>query len=343
MELNKTRLFMESLIKEGVLDSYAVLFKKENDKCLISSDNVTPDTYFDIASMGKILVTATLILKAMGEKKVSLNDTLDMFFDEVPESKRKITVRQMLTHTSGIVRCPLPPDLAGKGNKAVAKYIIDNPLAYEPGEGKIYSCNAYILLGFIVEKIYNMPLDKAFYANTKIALNLTKSGFNIDINEPNAAVSYRRVRVGKYRSDDDNVCNMKGIAGSGAQFFTIADMEKYCDAIMQKNSKLYSSEIYDLAEKSYTGSLGEDANGLGWLIVDKRYRQTGKLFPNGSFGHCGHTGTSFFFNRGENMYAVILTNATRCIWLKNNYKEDYDAVCKMRENIHNKILSDISE
>ena len=340
MRLDKTKAFMEKLKKEGRCNSYAVLFKCGKDRCFISSDNVDLNTYFDIASMGKILVTATLILKAIGEEKLSVNDTLDMFFDDVKEDRKNITVKQLLTHTSGIVRCHIPREVADKGSDAVAKLIMDNPLAYNPGEGKIYSCNAYILLGFIAEKIYKMPLDEAFYKYIKKALGLTKSGFNIDINEPNAAVSYRRKEVGEYRSDDENVYSMRGVAGNGAEFFTMADLEKYCDAVMEKSEKLYPAEIYDAAEKSYTKDLGENANGLGWLIVDKRYRQTGRLFPYGSFGHCGHTGTSFFFSREKDMYAVILTNATRCLWLKNNFKYDYDVICKMRENIHNEISED---
>jgi len=291
--------------------------------------------------MGKILITTTLILKAVGEKKLSVDDTLDMFFDNIPEDRRKITLKQLLTHTSGIVRCPLPAEVAEKGNDVLADYIIRNPLAYKPGEGKRYSCNAFILLGFIVEKIYGMPLDEAFYTYTKQTLNLTRSRFNIAVDEPNAAVSYRRPKVGKYRVDDDNVYNMKGIAGSGAQFWTMGDMEKFCDAILAKNTELYPEEIFTLAEQSHTGSLGEDANGLGWLIVDERYRQTGRLFPTGSFGHCGHTGTSFFFNREKDLYAVIFTNATRCLWLKCNYTYDYSVICKMREDIHNRILNDI--
>lgn len=229
------------------------------------------------------------------------------------------------------------------GSEKVAEHILAYPLAYKPGAGKIYSCNAYILLGFIVEKIYNLPLDEAFYQYTKSALGLTKSRFNIAIDEKNAALCYSRRNVGEYRADDENVCNMRGIAGSGAQFWTMSDIEKFCDAVMEKSKKLYSKEIYDLAEQNYTDNLGEDANGLGWLIVDERYKQTGKLFPEGSFGHCGHTGCSFFFNRKENIYVIMLTNATRGLWLKNKCMGDrYGVVCKMREELHNAIAVDLS-
>lgn len=343
MDLSKTKLFMDNLSKDGLADSYSVYLCKGGEQAYISSENVNIHTYFDIASMGKILITATLILKALDKNKLSLNDTLEKFFNNVPSDLKKITVQQLLTHTSGIVRCEIPRSIADMGNDRIANYIMNNPLAYKPGNGKIYSCNAYILLGFIAEKIYKLPLDKAFYKYTAEALDLTESCFNISVNEANAAVSYRRKEVGEYRSDDENVYSMRGIAGNGAQFWTMSDMIKFCDAVINKSSKLYSSEIFDMAERSYTGKLGEDAHGLGWLIVDKRYKQGGQLFSPGCFGHCGHTGTSFFFDRNEKMYVIILTNATRCLWLKNNCQGyDYNVICKMRENIHNKILEDIN-
>ena len=72
--------------------------------------------------------------------------------------------------------------------------------------------------------------------------------------------------------------------------------------------------------------------------------QTGKLFPIGSCGHCGHTGTSLFFNRKENLYVIILTNATRFANMKNDFKGyDYKKKKKMRENLHNAVYSDLSE
>lgn len=344
MNLNNTKTFMEELKNDNFFDAYAVLVCKDNDKQALFSDNVNGDTYFDIASMGKILITQTLILKAIGEKKLSLDDTLGKFFANVPEDRAGITVKQILTHTSGIVRCDLPDEVTEQGNDAIADYIIKYPLAYETGTNRIYSCNAFILLGFIIEKIYNMPLDEAFYKYTKNTMGLTRSRFNIAIDEENAAVCYGRREVCKCRVDDSNVYKMNGVAGSGAQFWTLNDMEKFTEAIMAKDEALYPKELYALAEQNITGALelGGEVNGLGWLFVDENYEQTGKLFPVGSLGHCGHTGTSFFLSREKNMYVIILTNATRFGWRRCDFKtDDYPAIMKMREDIHNKILEDL--
>ena len=78
------------------------------------------------------------------------------------------------------------------------------------------------------------------------------------------------------------------------------------------------------------------------MVVNENYKQTGKLFPVGSFGHCGHSGQSFFINREKNLYVIILTNATRFLNMKNNFKGyDYGEIMKMREEIHNAIADDL--
>ena len=108
---------------------------------------------------------------------------------------------------------------------------------------------------------------------------------------------------------------------------------------------LHIRKMFDAAEKKRTEKISAQGRGLGWLYVNENYNQTGKLFPVGSFGHCGHTGTSMFFSRRENMYVIILTNATRFANMKNSFNGyDYSkTTCKMREDIHNAIYADLSE
>ena len=137
MILENTTKLMRDGLDTARFGSYAVLVSLGGTTAFVTSPDVNPDTYFDIASMGKALITAPLILRAVGEGKISLDDTLDKFFviPECPdkETKKRITITQLLTHTSGIVRIPLSPEAAAKGNDALAEQIIANPLAYTPG------------------------------------------------------------------------------------------------------------------------------------------------------------------------------------------------------------------
>ena len=343
MNLTRTEQLLKKLQNERFFDSYGVAVGLRGDECFLHSENVNADTYFDIASMGKVLVTAPLIFQLIGQKKVSLDDTLERFFSDVPAEKREITVRQLLTHTSGIVRIPLPAEIAEKGHDALAAHILAAPLAFAPGKGQQYSCNAYILLGFIAEKQFGMPLDVAFEIYIKKPLGLTRSRFNIRTDEENAAACYERELVGDWRVDDCNVYNMKGVAGSGASFWTMRDIQTYIRAVMRKSEKLFPAVLYDLAERDYVGALGESW-GLGFLYVDSRYPQTADIFPVGSFGHCGHTGQSFFINREKDLYAVILTNATRFLNMRSGFKGyDYGEIEKMRAMIHHAIAEDLAE
>ena len=225
MNLTRTEQLLKKLQNERFFDSYGVAVGLRGDECFLHSENVNADTYFDVASMGQVLVTAPLIFQLIGQKKVSLDDTLERFFSDVPAEKREITVRQLLTHTSGIVRIPLPAEIAEKGRDALAAHILAAPLAFAPGKGQQYSCNAYILLGFIAEKQFGMPLDVAFETYIKKPLGLTRSRFNIRTDEENAAACYERELVGDWRVDDCNVYNMKGVAGSGASFWTMRGIQ----------------------------------------------------------------------------------------------------------------------
>lgn len=345
MNLKQTKILLNKKLNEKDFDSYGVLVSVGGEKEFLHSENINADTYFDIASMGKVLITSTLALMAIDEKELFLNDSLQKFFNNIPSEKKNITIEQLLTHTSGIVRNDIPQETADNGSNAVAEFILSCPLAFTPGAGYVYSCNGIIILGYILEKIYKAPLEDIFNRKIKKPLGYTRSKFNIAIDEPNAAVCYRSKNLNglEHPWDDENIRILKTSAGSGGQFFTINDLEKFADAVIHKSKKLYSENIFDAAEKNYSKGNSE-AWGLGWLYVDEKYHQTGKLFPVGSFGHCGHTGTSIFFSRKNSMYVIILTNATRFQNMKNDFKGyDYGLVEKMREEIHNKIYKDLKE
>ncbi len=345
MNFKNTEKLLNQKFADNDFDSYCVFVYAKGYERFIHSPNVNADTYFDIASMGKVLVTSPLILKAIGENKLSLDDTLAHFFDNTPKDKAFITIKQLLTHTSGIRRYDIPQEIADKGNDKVANFILHTSLAFEPGKSQEYSCNGMILLGYIIEKIYGKTLEEVFDEKIKTPLGYTRSKFNIEINEPNAAICYRTETLDglSHPWDDENIRVLRTSAGSGGQFFTLNDINKYAKAIMNKSEALYPEKFFDLAEQNYIKDFDEGW-GLGWLIVDGKYPQTGKLFPIGSFGHCGHTGTSLFFSREKDMYVIILTNATRCLNKKNGFKGyDYNKICEMRADIHNAIFDDLSE
>lgn len=333
---------MESFIKQKYCDSYALYLYQNGERELITSDNVNGDTYFDIASCGKVMVTSTLLLMALDKEMLSLDDTLDRFFEHVPADKKAVTVQQLLTHTSGIIRYEFPEDIYTYSHEKIAEWILSHPLDYQPGEKYVYSCNGYILLGFILEKIYRKRLDMIFEEELKIPFGMTRASFTLPDGEKNRAISHRRSSDGAFPADDENVYKMRGCAGNGAQFYTINDAVKLMDAIMKKDRRLYSEEIFQLAEKDYTPNY-DNGRGLGYWIMDERFSPDEPLFSNGSFGHLGSTGTCFFLDREKDCYIILFTNFRRGIEGGMGYQYDpyMEKFAQLRTELFRAVKEDI--
>ena len=102
MILENTAGLMRAGLASARFGSYTVLVCMGDTTAFVTSPDVGPDTYFDIASMGKALITAPLILRAVGEGKISLDDTLDRFF-VIPECPDKETKKHLGEYTQGII------------------------------------------------------------------------------------------------------------------------------------------------------------------------------------------------------------------------------------------------
>lgn len=272
MNLEKTKLLLDKRLNEDAFDSYGVLVSIDGEKEFLHSENVNCDTYFDIASMGKVLVTSTLILKAIDEKRLSLDDTLQKFFDNVPNEKRNITIKQLLTHSSGIVRYDIPQEPADAGTDAVAEFIIESPPAYAPGTGYTYSCNGMIILGYILEGIYKKTLEEIFNEKIKKPLGYTRSKFNIAIDEPNTAVCYRTENLDglAHPWDDENIRVLKTSAGSGGQFFPIGSFG-HCghtgaSMFFSREKKMY---VIILSNATRFLNMKNNFNGYDYRIIEK--------------------------------------------------------------------------
>ncbi len=349
MRLDHAEACLDGCLAAGEFDTYAVMAGfddgtgRDRSAAVITSPGTDADTLFDIASMGKVLVTAALLLHTFPSGRIGPDDTLPRFLDDVPADKRGITIRQLMTHTSGILRRPIPDEVVAGGRDAILRYMLGMPLGFEPGTKMVYSCWGYLLLGYLLEIVYGEPLDRLFAEIIGGPLGLTRTAFNIPPDTPNAAVTHYRAEAGDCLVADSIVYQLQGVAGNGASFWTLADIRRFVGAVMARDALLYPAAYYALAETDCTPDFDE-GRGLGWLIVDGRYRQTGRLFPAGSFGHCGNTGTSFFLHRASGLYVIALTNATRFSYMRRGYKTcDYSETMRMREKLHNAIRDDLAE
>ena len=201
-----------------------------------------------------------------------------------------------------------------------------------------------LLLGFLLERSYGLSLETLFETRLKGPLGYTRSRFNIAVDEPNAALCYRSEDVNglPHPWDDENIRVLQTSAGSGGQFFTLSDLKKVLRDSHGQKRRAVSRELLRFGG----GGLHRKVRrGQGpWLALwGRRYPQTGRLFPAAASGHCGHTGTSIFFDRAGRLYVILLTNATRAPEQEKRVQGyDYGRVCQMREEIHNAIYEDFA-
>ena len=293
--------------------------------------NVNDETLFDMASVTKIMATTSLALIAMDKGLIRLDTPVNEFF----ETKKPITVKNLLTHTIGIGHKNLCAD--GNSYPNIAEKILEIPQDSEIGNHVIYSCPGFILLGKILEKAFGDQLDKLFNKYVASTLGLTGTSF-LPVKTDNC-VNSNPGKEDKGIVNDYNCRFLGGVAGNAGLFSNVNDVTKYVRCLLKRGEPIIRKETFELATTNYTPDM-EESRGLGFVYVDKRYDQTGGLFADGAIGHCGHTGQSVFLDYRTGLYVIVLSDATVSTIKKYGY-ERYDEVTAMRKTIHSAIKTDL--
>ena len=151
---------------------------------------VNADTVFELASVSK-QVTATAILKLAQLGKLSLDDTLDRFWKDLPEDKHDMTVRHLLHHRSGLDRSLGVPYTSTLDRAAYVKHILATRRTHAPGDHFSYSNVGYALLAAIVEEVVGAPFEVWCRIHLFEPAGLTRTSFIGDERlkkDPNVAV-----------------------------------------------------------------------------------------------------------------------------------------------------------
>ncbi|MBQ2733984.1 MAG: serine hydrolase [Clostridia bacterium] len=319
------------MLSVGTLDgqSYRFFHSKRGDV-------LNEKTLCDMMSVTKILATTPLCLMAIDEGLLRLDDTLGKFFPYAPEDKRDITVLQMLTHQSGMSHCFVKPTFGPFDKDEAAQFQLNRPLAAKPGERFIYCCNNMILLAFVLEKLYRKPLDLLFCERIAYPLDMRRTRY-LCRDAENSILCTLTPWTGENMCCDPSARRLGGVAGHAGIFSCLEDMEKFALSLLCGHAPLVSERTFALARKNHTAHLSE-SRGIGYVYVDSRYAQTGRLFSEGSLGHCGHSGTSVFVDNEKGMYVVALSNTTR---LAEEKKLGYGPTMQFRADLHNAIADDL--
>jgi CubicO group peptidase (beta-lactamase class C family) len=230
---------------------------------------VTPQTIFRIASITKQF-TASAILKLQEEGKLSVNDKLSKYIPNFPRGD-EVTLRRLLTHTSGIHSYTDQPDFLRRVSKAttteaIVEEIKKYPYDFDPGAKWSYSNSGYLLLGYIVEKVSGQSYGDFLRNNIFLPLGMTNTGiYRIGLDLPTEAMGYTLGTNGFKRALfwDPSWCGGAGVLSS-----TVEDLYRWNEGIF--NGRLLDAVSLKAAfapVKASEGQVNWDAGyGFGWFI-----------------------------------------------------------------------------
>jgi uncharacterized protein YbbC (DUF1343 family)/CubicO group peptidase (beta-lactamase class C family) len=270
---------------------------------------MTEDTIFDLASLTKVVATTTAIMQLHDAGRVRLNDPVAKYWPEfAANGKSHITLRHLLTHTSGLradVRSrPRWHDYQG----AMAAIVADHPLN-PPGTHYRYSDANFIVLGEIVHRVSGLPLDVYCAREIFRPLGLKDTTFRPKGSQK-GRIAPTDLRWGKVH--DPTAYRMGGVAGNAGVFSTADDLaifvQMLIDGGVSRGRQILSAKAVAAMTKPCRLPGNATRRGLGWDICSPYSRVFNAAFPMGSFGHTGYTGTSLWIDPKSKTFLIILTN-----------------------------------
>lgn len=293
----------------------------------------TADTIFDLASLTKPLATTLLLLLELEAGRVTLDTPVSSLLPEFDRAdKRRITLAQLATHTSGLPKW-IPLSVAADAPAHAIATIAALPLDYPTGTRVVYSDPNYIALGAAVERLGGAPLDALFAERIARPLELRATGFCPDRSlRPRIAASetgnaYEREmagdagaigagwRTGVIWGDvhDGNAWFLGGVAGHAGLFGTAGEAARLAAQFLPGSRLLAKSATLALARTNASPGLDEHRS-IGWMLASTPDCSAGPSMPPTAFGHTGFTGTSVWVDPDADRIVVLLTNRTHPVY-----------------------------
>jgi CubicO group peptidase (beta-lactamase class C family) len=286
-----------------------------------SSPAVVPDsTVYDLASLTKVVATTTALMLLVERGKVRLDAPVATYVPEFDgPGTASITVRQLLTHTSGL-RADLPDDelkAIPDGPTLLARVLAQTP-RFPPGTRVVYSDLNAILLGEVVRRVAGEPLAGFVTREVLAPVGLVQTGFR-----PAASWRGRIAPTGVWRGhavagvvNDPSAAKLGGVAGNAGLFGTASDVARFAQFMLRQGAladgrRLVAAETVRLFTTP-AANFGHrsEARALGWqaLPTGERVSSAGTEFGPKSYGHTGWTGTSLWIDPDRDLFVVLLTN-----------------------------------
>lgn len=295
----------------------------------------TLDTIYDLASLTKALVTGQLCARRIGSGELTLDSSVSHYLPEFDRpDKNAITLRALLTHSSGLPAWrPLYILAEGEPDRAISA-IANLNLEYEPGRRVVYSDLGFIVLGLLLERLTSKRLTELAQNEIFQPLRLKRTFFNPEIAMQTGIAACetgngyeretcRQTNAGpyaKWRQDliwgevhDGNAHFLGGAAGHAGLFSTAEETlvlaSQFLAGPQGNRSKLLRPETCELFRKNMTAGM-EEGRSMAWQLAETKDSAAGPDLPPDSFGHSGFTGTSCWIDPHSERIFILLTNRT---------------------------------
>lgn len=279
-----------------------------------TNEPMTEDTIFDAASLTKVVATTPAIVLLIERGEVKLDEPVCAYIPEFKgEGRESVTVRQLMTHTSG-----LPEDIETKtdwhGQAEAIKRACAEKLRTPPGTSFKYSDINFILLGEIVQRVTHAPLEIFVQRELFRPLKMNDTGY-LPAPEKLPRIAPTEVVDGRpWRGvvHDPTARHMGGVAGHAGLFVTAGDLARYARMLLNLGEldgvRILKPETVKLMTSVQTPPDISAKRGLGWDIDSAYSGPRGEYFPVGSYGHTGWTGGSLWIDPSSKTFVIFLSN-----------------------------------
>ena len=275
---------------------------------------MTEDTIFDLASLTKVVATTPAAMMLVERGQLDLERPVQSYLPEFSGGgKEKITLRHLLLHTSG-----LRPGIDTRGEWAGQGTAMERACREQvvspPGETFRYSDINFIVLGALVQRIAGAPLEEFVAREIWAPLGMVDTEYL-----PSAATKPRIAPTEVIQGaglrgvvHDPTARKMGGVAGHAGVFSTAADLARYARMLLNQGEldgvRIFKPETVRLMTTVQTPDGMTARRGLGWDVDSPYSGPRGRLFPVGSFGHTGWTGTSLWLDPWSKTFVIFLSN-----------------------------------
>jgi CubicO group peptidase (beta-lactamase class C family) len=305
----------------------AVVHLDATGNAILHGEPMRTGAIFWIASMSKPIL-ATLLLMLQDEGLLSVDDPVEKYLPEFKALKTRdgkrarVTIRQLLTHTSGMGEITADQARSCKTLASVIPFYVSRPVAFTPGSKWVYCQSGINTGGRIAEVVTGVALEKLLKQRLFDPLGMKDTTFYLTEKQlPRLAKSYRRTAKGDLQATNIGFLLGKSPtstdrfpAPNGGLFSTASDYARFCRMVLrggELDGKRYlKPETVGLMTTIQTGSLKTGFTpgngwGLGWCVVREPQGITAMLSP-GTFGHGGAYGTQAWIDPARKRIYILM-------------------------------------